>query len=325
MREDSPQDFKFDVDEEEDPEFLYQEELKEIRIEKLSQRVTMLTILLPILIAIILYIGYRDLTGRLSQSRDSVSIQDQKLSAEIEQLSENLESKTTSAIAQIKELETSLAAKLSAVSAQSAVSNDKLLADLNQKITVIEQNIQTVQENFKKTEDTLQKAIALKIDKTDQDKAISKINTSIAPIQKEINELKALRKDLVTVTADIKKVDSTVSEKLAEMAAAEQKNQENMAQMQSSVEKLSTQKIDQQSLELELLKVRKKYQQIIDVAVVGIDTQLDSIKQKIRSLEKSLASKKTLSATPKLIPPSSEDSRPAPIRSGDIKEQDIPE
>ena len=325
MRENNPQDFKFDVDEAEDPEFLYQEELKEIRIEKLSQRVTMLTILLPILIAIILYIGYRDVTGRLSQSRDSVSIQDQKLSTDIEQLSKDLESKTTEVATQIKALETSLAAKLSAANAQNAVSNDKLLAELNQKITVIEQSIQAVQENVKKTEGALQKTIATKADKADQNKAISKINTAIGPIQKELKALKILRKDLVTVTADIKKIDSNVGKKLSEMAAAEQKTRQNMEQMQTTVDNLSNQKIDQQSLELELLKVRKKYQQIIDVAVIGVNKQLDSIKQKIRSLEKSMASKNTLSATPRLIPPTTGGSQSTLKNSGAIKEQDIPE
>jgi chromosome segregation ATPase len=325
MREDNPQDFKFDVNEEENPEFLYEDELKEIRIEKLSQRVTMLTILLPILIAIILYIGYRDVTGRLSQSRDSVSIQDEKLSMEIEQLSKNFESKTTHTAKQIKDLETSLAAKLSALSAQSAVSNDKLLSELNQKITAIEQSIQSVQGNFKKTEDALQKTIASKIDKSDQAKAISKINAAIAPIQKEIYELKTLRQDLVTVTADVKKVESNVTKKLAEIAAGEKKTWQNMEQMQATVDKLSNQKISQENLELELLKVRKKYQQIIDLAVIAMDKQMDSIKYKIREIEKSVASNKRLSAKSKAIPPTTAGSQSASKNSGGIKEQDIPE
>ena len=48
MVEESPPEFKFSSDEQ-DPETFYQQEIKDLQVEKLSQKVTLLTILLPIL------------------------------------------------------------------------------------------------------------------------------------------------------------------------------------------------------------------------------------------------------------------------------------
>ena len=47
VEENSPE-FKFSADDQ-DPETFYREEIKDLRVEKLSQRVTLLSILLPIL------------------------------------------------------------------------------------------------------------------------------------------------------------------------------------------------------------------------------------------------------------------------------------
>ena len=314
MKEENPQDFKFDVDEGEDPEFIFQEELKELRIEKLSQRVTMLTVLLPILVAFILYIGYRDVTGRLSQSRDSVSIQDQKLETEIEQLSKNLESQTTEVKAQIQGLETSLATKLSSVRDQNAAANEKQLSELKQKIAAVEQTTQSVHENVQKTENDLRKTMTSKADMTE-----------IAPIQKEIKELKTLHQNIVTITSDVKKVESDMNSKLSEIGAFENSTRQNIAQLQSSIDKISNQKIDQEDLEVELLMVRKKYQQIIDAAIVEIQKQLDSIRRDIKELENFVASKKSLSSTTKVAPPATAGSPSMPTTSRGFKEQDIPE
>ena len=54
MAEENPPEFKFSADDQ-DPEAFYQEELKDLRVEKLSQRVTLLSILLPIIIAIAIF------------------------------------------------------------------------------------------------------------------------------------------------------------------------------------------------------------------------------------------------------------------------------
>ena len=86
MAERKPPEFRFNADDQE-PDELYHEEMKDLRVEKLNQRITLITILLPCLIAVAIYFGYRDLTSRVLQDRDSGNLEVQKLSLQIEELS----------------------------------------------------------------------------------------------------------------------------------------------------------------------------------------------------------------------------------------------
>ena len=93
MVKDDSNEFNFDsVEDEEYAGELYREELKDLRVEKINQRVTIITILIPCLIGAVLYIAYRDLTGRVTKSEFSGS-------KEVQALSEGLEknSKASSA------------------------------------------------------------------------------------------------------------------------------------------------------------------------------------------------------------------------------------
>ena len=92
MAERKPPEFRFNSDDQEPDEF-YQEEVKDLRIEKLSQRITLISILLPCLIAVAIYLGYRDLTGRVNQGRDSGNIEVQKLSIQMQELSKKFDEK----------------------------------------------------------------------------------------------------------------------------------------------------------------------------------------------------------------------------------------
>ena len=55
MVEEIPPEFKFSADDQ-DPESFYQEEIKDLRVEKLSQRITLFSILLPILIGVAIFL-----------------------------------------------------------------------------------------------------------------------------------------------------------------------------------------------------------------------------------------------------------------------------
>ena len=92
MAERKPPEFRFSADDQE-PDELYHEEMKDLRVEKLNQRITLLTILLPCLIAVAIYFGYRDLTSRVHQGRDSRNIEVQKLSKQMEEFTKNFNEK----------------------------------------------------------------------------------------------------------------------------------------------------------------------------------------------------------------------------------------
>jgi len=74
--------FQFSADEDE-PEAILQDELREFKIEKLGQRVTLLTILIPCMIGVILVITYLDIKDRVTRSYDTGAIGVQKLSKDL--------------------------------------------------------------------------------------------------------------------------------------------------------------------------------------------------------------------------------------------------
>ena len=86
MSKDDSKDFIIEeTDDDEYADSLFREEMKDLRVEKLNQRVTIITILIPCLIGVILFIAYRDLTGKVSQSEFSGSKEVQALSEELEE------------------------------------------------------------------------------------------------------------------------------------------------------------------------------------------------------------------------------------------------
>ena len=114
-----------EIGDEEYPDSLYQEEMKDLRVEKINQRVTIITILLPCLIGVILFIAYRDLTGRVSQSEFSGS-------KEVQALSEELEEKFKNIATQFTTVQTSLNEKITPIEKTISGLNDKF-KNLNQK------------------------------------------------------------------------------------------------------------------------------------------------------------------------------------------------
>ena len=70
MTEDKSSDFKFRIDEE-SPDSVFQDEIRELRLEKLSKRVTIVSILIPCLIGGLIAIAYLDLKKRVFINQDT--------------------------------------------------------------------------------------------------------------------------------------------------------------------------------------------------------------------------------------------------------------
>ncbi len=131
--------FKFNGDDEPEPEpeqTLYQEEARDRRIEKISHRVTIISILIPVLLGVVFYITYRDITTRVSQSQDTGAMEIQNLSTQLEDQFEALSKK-------YGELETSLA----------------------QKLAALEKVDKSMKVNLKKAQEMVSKINATKVDK----------------------------------------------------------------------------------------------------------------------------------------------------------------
>ena len=260
--------FKFNGDDDEEPDSersIYQEEAKDRRVEKLSHRVTLISILIPVLIGVIFYIAYREITGRVSQSRDTEAMEIQNLSAQLE---ENF-------------------AKLSA-------KYSDLEDALTQKLAALEKVDKSMKASLKQAEDTVDKINATKADKKEHENAIAKIDSALKPIRQELKSIKSVTTDLQTQNKDLKQQLATFSEDLNRLSAITEKtlkesaaiHSKELTAIQSDLSGLSDRKMDKDALQLELLKARKQFQRDLDTTKLAIDKRLASILRKIKDLEK---------------------------------------
>ncbi len=283
--------FKFNGDDEPEPEqSLYQEEARDRRIEKISHRVTIISILIPVLLGVVFYITYRDITSRVSQSQDTGAMEIQNLSTRLQDQEDQFEALSK----KYGELETSLA----------------------QKLAALEKVDRSMKANLKKAQGMVSKINATKVDKKEQQDAIAKIDTALGPIRKELESLGPMRKqletltpmrkeletltpmrkqlevltpmreDLKTVTAELRSLDKDTQQQLSTLSVNVDKALNDLTRIQSDMSNMSDQKLNKDALQLELLKARKKYQRDLELTNLALDKRLSSILRKIRDLEK---------------------------------------
>jgi DNA repair exonuclease SbcCD ATPase subunit len=250
--------FKFEGDEEpESEQTAYQEDVKDRRLEKLSHRVTIISILIPVLIGAIFYIAYREITSRVSQSQDAGAMEIQTLSSQLE---ENF--------------------------AALSVKYGDLEAALNEKLADLEKVDKAMKANLKEAEDTVAKINATKADKKDQQEVIAKIDAALNPIRAELKDLAAMRNDIKAVSEDMTALNKDLKQQLSTLSQNADESQSALARIQSDISALSEREMDKDALQLELLKARKSFQRDLDVTKLAIDKRLDSMLSKIKDLEK---------------------------------------
>jgi len=319
MKEENSPEFQFNGDDQ-DPDELYQEEMKDLRVEKLSQRITLFSILLPCLLAIILYFGYRDLKGRVSQSQDTGSVEIQRLSGELEKISKQFNDKlitfSTTLSSHDKNFETSVSGKLKAI--------DKNVQSLKKNIDTVNSNLKNLNDSLKKAENTLEKLNASKADKENQTAEIAKVYAALQPLQDEVKSFASIHKNLQAATSDIKNMETKLTSGLSKIEASTEDSRKEFDQLQTSVNTSLTQKIDKDTFDLELLKIRKQYQRLISQAMATLNQRLDSIQQNLGNKQsQSESGQKT--PTTSSVKSTGAGSKANASESGTIVEQDISE
>ena len=274
MADEFPPEFKFNGDDQE-PESFYHEELKDLRVEKLSQRVTLLSILLPCLVGVAIYFGYRDLSGRVSQRNDTESVEVQRLSRQLENLAKDFNDKlitfTTTLSTQDKDLGNTLEGRF---------------ATISNNINEMQKNVKSLSEDLKKNKDTIERLNASKVDKKSQALEIEKINAAITPLQTELDKLKSVGREMKMLSEDIADLDVKLAKQLAIAEASAEQNKRDYEQIQDSLTKLSGKTIDQDTLALEVFKLKKYFQSQISKEVSDLNQRMDSLQKQIDGIEK---------------------------------------
>ncbi len=269
MMEKDPSEFKFSADEPEPNEFI-EEEITDLKLEKLSHRLTLISILLPCLLAVALFFGYRDLTSRVSRTQDTGSVEIQKLSRQMETFSKEFNEKLVN-------FSTTLSGR-----------DRELVASISTKLSSVNKALKSLQTDLKKTRDSLKTLAAQKADKKSQDAALAGMEARLKPLAREVKTLSAMHADLKKVRARIEKL----SQNQAALMEADKQMRKGIDEIQSSIADLSGRAIDRDLLELELLKLKKRWQLQLSKTREDLTRKMDAIQQQIDTINKTSRSHK---------------------------------
>jgi len=268
--------FRFQLGEEK-PEPPAVDESLQRRVHKLSQRMSFLTLMLPCLIALVIYVAYRDLNLRVAQTQHSELQSVDRLAADLEQ-------KSAALLARVSELEATMGAKLDEVS----------------------KSVFALQEGIKKAEAAIERHNTDKADKKELEASAARVDSALAvmtkdvqgltrevqglaPFREELGSASALRNDLNTVSARLQKLENSLGKDLTGLAGYMDRNKAEFAQIKTEIAKLQSSKIGEESIELEILKAKKSYQAALDQEMARIEKTLSTIQRRLDQIERAFA------------------------------------
>ena len=191
MSEERSKEFQIRIDEE-SPDNVFQDEIINLRLEKLSKRVTIISILITCFICIILFLVYFDLRNRVTANQSSGV-------TNIQSMSKDFDTRLNELSSQFSKIEESLASNIS--------SYEKKISSLKFRIYRVENKNKKLisSKAYKQDQDILKNEInkfSIKLDNLDVI-----FSGKLTGLSAEQN---AIKKDLAKLTADI---SSLVSQK----------------------------------------------------------------------------------------------------------------
>lgn len=252
MDEKNSSTFQFGKDDE-SPETILQEELLELKIEKLSNRVTLLTILIPFMIGIILVIAYLDIKNRVTRTHNTEAISIEKIS---------------------KDLDT----KFSSLSLEQA----KIKDIQSQKILSFENSIAFLQSRLKTIQPVLNQLESSAIGREELSQVIESLNIKNHEISESMKvEIETLRDSGNRMANDVESVSNnlhTLSETLTVMKGG-------LDKLNKDISKLTQVKIGRNELDLALKLKEIGHRQELLAFKTSIDKKIDTIQNRLSNLQ----------------------------------------
>ncbi len=240
---------KFRIRPDDNPEAQFQEEIQDLRVEKLSRRITVITILIPCLIGGILFLAYRDIETRVGQVSDTGTTEVKTLS---------------------KDLETSFSSLLS--------KHAQLQQSFIKKTASLEKTAASIHKSLQETD------TAIRYIRTARKADNKKTNDALVSINSTLKTLTPIPQDLKNIASDIKVVDDKVSKELQNFAQTLENIKNNLIKIQADVFSLASVKIDYKAFDLALKNQQKNYQLALQQTKRDIDKRIASLESKIKRI-----------------------------------------
>jgi len=275
---------------EEDSDTSYQDEMWEMRresqIHRLSQRITLLSILIPCLLGVILLFAYLEFNDKFNKIMITRK-------GQVDALSENMDDKIVSLLHQFKEL-------------------DKLLSD---KIDNLKQTNALIEKDLKKNQQAINKLTTSKADK----KTIQKESAQTA------STLELLRKDLAEQQQAIETLDTILKKEVVNIIHVRETLKTDRQKLGSAIKDLSEHKLDKQDFGNILNDKWSDYQAKFSLISKEIKALKDEVSRVQRQLNMAVTGNevKAKGAPPKEKPAAVTTSNAAIPAPGNIIDQEI--
>jgi Tfp pilus assembly protein PilE len=241
MDDDRDEDVQFRMlPDEEAEESVIPAQADELRIERLSQRMTLISILIPVLIVVILGVAYLDIKRRVIRTEDT--------GAETAQhLSEDVESRFSSLSLSQAHLEEAVA---------------KVQDQTNQSLA-------RAQVNLKKMDETLEKTRKAMVSQKDMQAASRKMDQGLANVARSTDEIRA----------QVDQLSQSLPSRLGQLEQRLTDLDARLTELQKSLSSLENSKIDKATLDLalklEVLKIKRSFEAQLE----ELKAQIQSLRQ----------------------------------------------
>lgn len=209
MTEKKSKKFEMQIDDE-IPEFQVQEDLDDLKVEKLHKRITRISIIIPLLVVIIILAAYFDLKKNLSSINTEGSMGVQTLSKELE-------------------------SRFSALSIKEA----NLEENLGKKIAALENATASLQTATKEATTAIRYIRSARIKDNE---------TTASAIQNIEKTLASIPKDLEKISSDLNAIDKTSSAKLVIFSQFMDSSKNDLQTIRSDISSLKSSKADRTAL-----------------------------------------------------------------------------
>lgn len=264
--------FRFSPHDEE-PETPLVDETLARRVDQMGRRLSFVTLLLPCLLAIVVYVVYRDIVARFTESRTGEQRSVEALSAQATGLEERL---------------AALIGRL-----------DAFESGLNQRLEALPKSVTAVQEELRKTDAALAALKSDKVEKKDLSEALARTDAAVAavakdlqalaPFREELGSAAALRQEIAGLSGRLAKLETALGKDLGGIAGFIEKSRADTAQLRADLNRLSGRVLDRETLELELLKSRRITQIAFEQEVARIDKAIAALQRRLDQLERTPA------------------------------------
>lgn len=265
-------------------------EINELKLEKVSQRVTLISIMIPVLIVIVLVIAYLDIKKRVVRTEDTGTIEFQKLSTD-------LESRFSSLSVRQARLEDDMA---------------KLVDQTNHSLATIQVRLKELQETLTQVQTAQKGALKQRELTSVKEEFVEKINALVDSSNQTSEQMAAITDKLKTqmdeLTSSVAETDRTVSD------------------IQEQVTRIDNNKIDKPAMDLALRLETMRVASDLKAKIDSMEEKLIAIEERLQQTPATpRSSPQKAPKTSSKSAPSSTANKPtaATPSSGKIEEQTI--